>query len=187
MRKPIAMLGVVVGCVILLEANEGRAQDWPQWRGPNRDNKVTGFTEPKTWPKELTKKWTAAVGLGDASPALVGDKLYVFTRDNDNEIIQCLDAGKGTEIWKDKYAAQPAQVPMGFHKGPRSTPTVADGKVCTFGVGGVLSCLDAETGKVVWRKDSKAKPRFYTASSPLIVDGKCIAFLGGEGKGEIVA
>jgi outer membrane protein assembly factor BamB len=127
------------------------------------------------------------VGQGDASPVLVGDKLYVFTRDGGDEVIWCLDAGKGTEVWKDKYAADPAQVPMGGHKGPRSSPVVANGKVCTLGVGGVLSCLDAATGKVVWRKDSKAKPRFYTASSPLILDGMCLAFLGGEGKGEIVA
>jgi outer membrane protein assembly factor BamB len=187
MRITSATTGVIVYGAILLVGNNAWTQDWPQWRGPNRDNKVTGFTEPKTWPKELTKKWTTAVGLGDASPVLVGDKLYVFTRDGGDEVIWCLDAGKGTEVWKDKYAADPAQVPMGGHKGPRSSPVVADGKVCTLGVGGVLSCLDAAGGKVVWRKDSKAKPRFYTASSPLILDGKCIAFLGGEGKGELVA
>src|SRR5262249_19707434 len=73
--------------------------------------------------------------------------------------------------------------------GPRCTPTVADGKVCTLGVGGVLSCLDAGTGKMVWRKDSKVWPMFFTASSPIIVDGKCIAFLGGgrPAKGELTA
>jgi outer membrane protein assembly factor BamB len=64
---------------------------------------------------------------------------------------------------------------------------VADGKICTLGVGGVLSCLDSDTGKVVWRKDSKAWPQFFTASSPIIVDGMCIAYLGGRGKGEINA
>src|SRR2546425_7333246 len=53
------------------------AQDWPQWRGPNRDAKATGFSAPKTWPKELTQKWKVTVGEGVATPALVGDKLYV--------------------------------------------------------------------------------------------------------------
>ena len=129
MRITSATTGVFVYGAILLVASNTWAQDWPQWRGPNRDNKVTGFAEPKTWPKDLTKKWTTAVGLGDASPVLVGDKLYVFTRDADDEVIWCLDAGKGTEVWKDKYAAQPAQVPMGGHKGPRSSPVVADGKI----------------------------------------------------------
>jgi outer membrane protein assembly factor BamB len=179
--------GVLVGGVLLLGASGAWAQDWPQWRGPNRDNKVTGFTAPATWPKELAQKWKVPVGDGDASPVLVGDKVYVFTREGGDEVIRCLDAGNGKELWQDKYAQQPAQVPMGGHKGPRSTPAVADGKVCALGVGGILSCLDADSGKVVWRKDSKDKPRFYTASSPLIVDGKCVAYLGGEGKGEVVA
>jgi outer membrane protein assembly factor BamB len=163
------------------------AADWPQWRGPNRDNKVEGFTAPATWPKDLAQKWKVTVGDGDASPALVGDKVYVFTRQGGDEVIRCLGAADGKELWQDKYAQEPARVPMGGHQGPRSTPAVAEGKVCTLGVGGILSCLDADTGKVVWRKDSKSHPRFYAASSPLIVDGKCVAYLGGEGKGEVVA
>ena len=69
----------------------------------------------------------------------------------------------------------------------RSTPAVADGKICTLGVAGVLSCLDANTGKVVWRKDSKAWPQFFTAASPIIVDGMCVAYTGGQGKGQFAA
>jgi outer membrane protein assembly factor BamB len=70
---------------------------------------------------------------------------------------------------------------------------VADGRVCTFGVGGVLSCLDADKGTVVWRKDTKEWPGFFTATSPLLVDGKCIVHIGkddprgGNGKGAVVA
>jgi outer membrane protein assembly factor BamB len=187
MRNAHATTGLIVGCVVLLSACSARAQDWPQWRGPNRDNRVAGFTAPKTWPKELTQKWKTTVGQGDASPVLVGDKIYVFTRDGEEEVIRCLDAGKGTELWKDSYAAKPATVFGGDHKGPRSSPAVADGKVCTLGVGGVLSCLEAGSGKVVWRKDSKAWPKFFAASSPLIVQGNCIAYLGGDSKGEFIA
>jgi outer membrane protein assembly factor BamB len=187
MRNTQVTTGVIVGGVLLLSVGGAGAQDWPQWRGPNRDNKVAGFTEPKTWPKELTQKWKVTVGQGDASPALVGDKLFVFSRQGGDEVIRCLDAANGKELWVDKYAADPANVPMGGHKGPRSTPAVGEGKVCTLGVGGVLSCLDADSGKVAWRKDTKAKPRFYAASSPIIVEGKCIAYLGGQGKGELSA
>jgi outer membrane protein assembly factor BamB len=187
MRNSSATAGVVVGCVLLIGANRVWAQDWPQWRGPNRDNKVAGFTEPKMWPKELTQKWKTTVGLGDASPALVGNKVYVFTRQGGDEVILCLDAGSGKELWKDKYEAQAVNGPGSGHPGPRSSPAVGEGKICTFGVGGVLSCLDAETGKVLWRKDTKAWPMFFTSASPLIVEGKCIAFLGGKGKGEMVA
>jgi outer membrane protein assembly factor BamB len=66
---------------------------------------------------------------------------------------------------------------------------VADGKVVTLGVRGTLSCLDAASGKVLWRKDdfSGAAPKFYTSSSPLIVDGMCVAILGSSDDGAIVA
>jgi outer membrane protein assembly factor BamB len=185
------MTGVIVASALVLSAQSLSAQDWPQWRGPNRDNKVTGFTEPKAWPKELTQKWKVPVGRGDASPVLVGDKLYVFTRQGEDEVTLCLDAASGKTVWQDKYPAEPVKGPAlnvgGGHPGPRSTPAVAEGKICTLGVGGVVSCLDAATGKVVWRKDSKSWPQFYTSASPIIVDGKCIVYLGKRGNGEIVA
>jgi outer membrane protein assembly factor BamB len=177
--KQLSLNGVLVGCAVLGLATSACAQDWPQWRGPNRDNKVTGFTAPQAWPKELTKKWATNVGAGDASPALVGDKLYVFARQDSDEVISCLDAATGKVLWQDKYASQPATAPAGgIHAGPRSTPAVAEGKVCTLGVRGVLSCLDAATGKVLWRKELGGYPKFFVSSSPLIVDGKCIAFVG---------
>ena len=56
------------------------ADDWPQWRGPGRDNKVTGFAVPPAWPKALTQKWKTPVGDGVASPVLVGNHLYAFAR-----------------------------------------------------------------------------------------------------------
>jgi outer membrane protein assembly factor BamB len=178
---------VLASCVLLLGAISARAQDWPQWRGPNRDNKVIGFTEPKTWPKELTKKWNVKVGLGDASPVMVGDKIFVFTRDGKEEVVRCLNAATGDEKWKDKYETDAVTGPGGGHPGPRSAPAAADGKVCTFGVAGVLSCYDADKGKLLWRKETKAHPQFFTSASPIIVDGKCIAYIGGRGKGEVVA
>ncbi len=180
--------GVMVGCVVLFGASGALAQDWPQWRGPNRDAKVIGFKAPQTWPKELTKKWTVTVGEGVATPALVGDKLYVLSRQEGNEVIRCLDATTSKELWQDKYEAQGATGPAQRFAGPRSSPTVADGKVLTLGVRGTLSCLDAATGKEVWRKkDSGALPKFFTSCSPIVVDGLCIVQLGGEDKGSIVA
>src|SRR5262245_27482126 len=98
-RSTCAAGGVLVGCVLLLGANGARAQDWPQWRGPHRDNKVTGFTAPKEWPKTLTQKWTVKVGAGHASPVLVGDKLYLLSRQGGNEVISCLDAADGKVVW----------------------------------------------------------------------------------------
>jgi outer membrane protein assembly factor BamB len=183
------MIGVI-GCTTLLSLNGGLAQDWPQWRGPNRDSKASAFTAPKAWPKELSQKWKSTVGNGDASPALVTDKLYVFSRQEADEVTRCLDAATGKELWVDKYPVPTISGPDGGqHAGPRSSPAVAEGKVVTLGVTGALSCLDAATGKMLWRKDDfpGGWPRFHVASSPIIVDGMVIVQLGKESDGGIVA
>src|SRR2546421_11519742 len=94
------------------------AQDWPQWRGSNRDAKAADFKAPKTWPKELTKKWKVTVGDGVSTPALVGDKLYVFSREGGNEVLRCLNAIDGKEIWQDKYESLGASGPAQGYSGP---------------------------------------------------------------------
>jgi len=189
MRETNLSKAVMAGCVILIGAGCVFAQDWPQWRGPNRDGKVSGFKAPQKWPNELSQKWKVTVGSGDSTPALVGNKLYVFARQGEDEVTLCLDASNGQELWKDKYAAQAVTGAAARHPGPRSSPAVVDGKVVTLGVGGVLSCLDAGTGKLVWRKDPfpKVVPNFFAATSPIIVDGMVIAHLGGPGNGAIIA
>jgi len=180
---------VMAGCILLAGTGSVFGQDWPQWRGPNRDGKVEGFAAPQQWPKKLAQAWRTTVGLGCSTPALVGDRLYVFTRQGQEEMSQCLDAANGKVLWQDKYAAQAVTGAASRHPGPRSSPAVADGKVVTLGVGGVLSCLDAASGAVVWRKDPfpKVVPKFFTSMSPIIVDGMVIAQLGGQGNGGILA
>jgi hypothetical protein len=79
------------------------ADDWPQWRGPHRDGKVAGFKAPEKWPEQLTQKWKVIVGVGDSTPALVGDKLYTFGRQDADEVIQCLDAASGKAVWENRY------------------------------------------------------------------------------------
>ena len=178
---------LVVSWTAATVASCALAQDWPQWRGPNRDAKAA-FAPPKIWPKELTQKWKVTVGEGVATPALVGDKLYVFCRQDGNEIIRCLNAADGKELWQDKYESLGASGPAQGFSGPRSSPAVANGKVLTLGVRGMLSCLDAGSGKKLWRKDEfQAWPNFHPASSPLIIEDLGIAQLGGRENGALVA
>jgi len=187
-RKELSRAAVFY-CAILIFAGGIMAQDWPQWRGPDRDGIANDFDAPGQWPAELTQKWSVTVGLGDSTPALVGNKLYVSARQGDEEVTLCLNAASGKEIWADKYAAQAVTGPASRHPGPRSSPTVKHGKVVTLGVGGVLSCLDAATGKLIWRKDPfpQAVPRFFTSYSPIVVDGMAVAHLGGPGNGAVIA
>ncbi len=175
-------------CAVVICAGSVLAQDWPQWRGANRDGKASGFTAPAQWPQQLTEKWKTTVGTGDATPALVGDKLYVFTRQGDEEVLSCLNAADGKEIWKDKYTAQAVSGPASRHPGPRSSPAVAEGKIVTIGAAGVVSCWDT-SGKLAWRKDPfpKVVPQFFTAMSPIIVDKMAIVHVGGKGNGAIIA
>ena len=157
---------------LILSPVTAPAADWPHWLGPNRDGKATDFKAPATWPKELTKKWSVTVGDGVATPALVGDKLYAFGGQGGDEVLRCLKADTGEEVWKDKYPAKSAGGPAAGFPTARSSPAVAEGMVVTLGVQGTLSAVDAATGKKLWRKDDTgAVPRFATSSSPVLVDG----------------
>lgn len=189
MKNANRTVPLVLTCLVSTVASCALAQNWPQWRGLNRDAKATDFKAPKTWPKELTQKWKVPVGDGVATPALVGDRLYVFSRQDGNEITRCLEADTGKELWQEKYESLGATGPASGFSGPRSSPAVADGKVVTLGVRGVLSCLDTATGKLLWRKNDfpGAYPRFHPSSSPIIMEGLCIAQLGGPDNGGIVA
>jgi outer membrane protein assembly factor BamB len=169
------------------------AQDWPQWRGPNRDGKVTGVAVPQTWPKTLKEEWRVPVGIGHASPVVANGRIYVFTRQGEEEVLLCLDAITGKQIWRSAqpiaYQMHPAAV--GHGKGPKATPVINNGNVCTFGISGVLSCHDARTGKLKWREASKqypsTSPLFGTAMSPIVDNGILIAHLGGHDKGALTA
>jgi RNA polymerase sigma factor (sigma-70 family) len=165
-------------------APEKRAGDWPQWRGPNRDGAVRGVCVPAKWPRTLTEEWSVPVGKGVASPAVVGDRVYLFTRQKDDaEVVSCHDLQTGKELWRSEPCPAPYRVGPGEGNAddrPRSTPAVADGRVFTLGMTGILSCLDATTGKLFWRKDTKYT--HYMGTSPLLADGLCIAQVGDGGK-----
>ena len=180
---------VILICLPLLIVSCNQSLDWSGWRGANRDAKVVGFKAPATWPAELTKVWQQPVGLCDASPVIAENKLYLHVKQDSSEIALCLDAATGEQIWKENLNPAP-EVTGGArnHPGPRSTPTVSGGKVFMLGAGGIFTCLNAETGELIWKNEDYIEvPQFFTSVSPLVVDEKCVVHLGGHDNGEIVA
>jgi len=162
--------------------------NWPQWRGPERDGILADFAAPEKWPEAMKQVWQVNVGAGDSTPALVDGRLYVHARQGDEEVIICLDAESGKEIWTNKYPSPPVTGPASRHPGPRSSPAVAEGKVVTLGATGIVSCVDAANGNTLWRNDSfKGVPRFFTAMSPIVVDDLAVLHLDGPSSGSVVA
>ena len=189
-RRLSMLLAAVCGVSLSLQAQ--RPADWTQWRGPNRDG-AAPFSVPQTWPERLTQKWKLEVGNGYATPLVIGNRVYVFARQGDNEVMMALDADTGKEVWKNAgypavYTMQSATVQHG--PGPKSTPAFANGRLFTIGMTGVVTAWDANTGKQVWQKpgDTANMPQFTShAFSPVVDRGVVIFHLGGNAGGAITA
>src|SRR5713101_8661363 len=80
-------------------------RDYPQWRGQNRDGSASAFSELKSWPEKLTRKWKVEVGEGYATPLVVGAAVYSFTRRDGNEVMIALNAANGETLWRTAYPA----------------------------------------------------------------------------------
>jgi outer membrane protein assembly factor BamB len=172
------------------------ADDWPQWMGPRRDDvwREQGILRqfPTQGPKVL---WRAPIQGGYSGPAVVGDRLFVLDRPASgalegegggtpsakNERVLCLDARTGATLWQHAYV-RPYEI--GYPSGPRTTPTVAAGRVFTLGAMGDLLCLRVESGEVLWSRnfarDYNAKPPVWGwAAHPLLDGNRLICLVGG--------
>ena len=180
--------------LIFLLTGTSSAQDWNQWRGPGRDGIVSQFEAPESWPAELGLQWKIEVGEGHSSPLWVGDRIYLHSRVGADEVVAAYSATDGSKIWEDRvetpYTMNSAALDHG--KGPKSTPVLHQGALYTFGITGILSAIETQTGKVRWRIDFKSRfkedsPLFGTAASPLIVDDVVVAHVGGHEQGALAA
>lgn len=157
------------------------AQDYPQWRGLSRDGSASSFRVPKTWPGKLRKDWSVEVGDGYASPIVVGNRVFTFTRQEDDEVLTAISVATGKIEWRATYPA-PYKVadPAKAHgAGPKSTPLFFRGKIFAMGISGIVTAFDAATGKIVWQKPAPAEPPFFgAASSPLAEDDRIILHPG---------
>jgi outer membrane protein assembly factor BamB len=145
-------------------------QDYPQWRGLNRDGAASAFAEPSSWPEALTRRWKVDVGVGYATPLVISDAVYTFTRRNETEVMTALDAATGKERWHTSYAAPYApDTPAAAHGvGPKATPLFHNGRLYTLGITGIVSAFDAATGKLAWQTPAAPEhPSYGTAVSPV--------------------
>jgi outer membrane protein assembly factor BamB len=165
-------------------AAQSSPQDYPQWRGWNRDGAASAFTAPKAWPETLTRKWKVHVGEGYATPLVVGNTVYCFTRRDNDEVMAALDANTGKELWHTGYAAPytPGSPAAAHGAGPKATPAFHDGKLFTLGISGIVAAFDASSGKLLWRTAAPSEhPFFSAASSPLVENGAIIVHPGNYG------
>jgi outer membrane protein assembly factor BamB len=189
--KHSTLIGLFVFTAIAASlSGQNRPTDFPQWRGANRDGVVASSGVPQSWPERLTRKWKVEVGLGYATPVVIGDRVFMFARRGENEVLEALDAGTGKPIWSSSYAAPFNLNPAAarHEKGPKSTPTFADGRLFTLGMTNIVTAFDAATGKQLWQKPaSSAQPLYHTAMSPLVDRGLVILHVGGHNHGTLNA
>ena len=192
---------VVLALTVLIAPHVARADDWPQWLGPNRDSiwRETGIVEkfPTNGPPI---RWRTPVGGGYSGPVVAEGRVYVTDRKLADgasnpadpfargkipgaERVLCLDEKDGRVVWQYSYECP---YTMSYAAGPRAAPLVAGGKVFTLGAEGNLLCLNATNGAVIWSRDFKkdfgAKtPMWGFAGHPILDGNRLICLVGGLG------
>jgi outer membrane protein assembly factor BamB len=137
-------------------------------------------------------KWRHEVGEGYATPVVIGGTVYTFGRPagGDNEVVTALDAASGKPIWQVRYPAPYTVVKAAAAHGlgPKAVPVYGDGRLFTFGISGILTAIDAKSGKMLWQKPApEVGPTFTTSQSPLYDRGRLIVHVGGAKGGALTA
>ena len=185
--------------ILLLGTLPLAAADWPEWRGgPARDGVWNEPGLPKSLPKDGPKIiWKQSIGTGYSGPSVAGDRLFVMDRvqppavAQDTERVLCFSATDGSAVWTNAYPCA-LKLKGGYENGPRSTPTVRDGKVFSLGAMGNFFCMDARDGKVIWSHDLRAEfqahlPDWGLANAPLLEGRMVIIQAGGQTNGTVMA
>jgi outer membrane protein assembly factor BamB len=172
----------------------GHTQDWPDWRGKNRDGvwESSGIVE-RFDSNVIEIKWSTPIGPGYSSPTVTDGKVYVtdrIERPTQAERVLCFDEQTGDQIWEHQYDC--VYEGVGYPAGPRTSVILNDGKAYSLGTMGHLFCFDARTGTVLWQKELDTEyeinmPIWGIASTPLVVDEKIIVHVSGSHNACVVA
>jgi outer membrane protein assembly factor BamB len=181
--RTFLLFGLAIGCA----AGAG----WPQWGGPTRNFHVAGTVLTTSWPAAGPRElWRRDLGFGHSSVVTddAGKTLFTMYRSGGDEVVIALDALTGRTVWEFRYAAPFLDgMNMDVGPGPHATPLLYEDRLYTAGVTGKLHCLDARTGKMLWRKGvveelgGTVMVRGYS-SSPLAWRGTVIVQVGGQNK-----
>ncbi len=168
--------------------------DWPQWRGPQRDGvwRETGIVSQFD-SRVATPVWRAEVGSGYSGPTVSKGKVYLTSRlekPEQVEQVHCFDEATGSVIWTFQYPCE--YFDIGYPLGPRGAVAISDGKAYALGAMGHFHSLDANTGEVLWKKDfvndyETRMPTWGITSAPLVDDQHVYLQVGGQPDAVIMA
>lgn len=171
--------------------------DWPTFLGPTHNavspetKLLRDFTAPSAEASRPAVVWQMLKGEGYSSPVVAGERVVLFHRLRNEEVVDCLHAERATPVWQFRYPTV-YRDRFNYNGGPRSTPAVADGRVFTYGAESKLHCLDLRTGGVLWKRDLAKEfdlrtSYFGAGSSPLVEGGLVILNLGVKNGPSVVA
>ena len=182
----------LVAAALPLFGAENPGEDWPQFLGP-RANGISIETNlldkwPEAGPPVL---WEKATGTGYGAPSVRGNLLVLHHRKGDEEIVEGFDAGNGNSLWRFGYPSHFVD-PYGYNNGPRCTPLLSSNFCYTFGAEGKLTCLELQTGKLVWQRDTGTdfnvpNAFFGVGSTPILEGGLLLVMVGGQPNSGMVA
>src|SRR5882724_3938479 len=179
----------------LLPAVVLHADDWPQFRGPNRDGvfNETGILQSFP-PGGLKIRWRQPVGVGWSSPVVAQGRVFLFDallkKPLMKERVHCFDEATGKPLWTYVYDVTYSEwvwVPSQT-SGPTATPVVEAGRVYALGANGHVHCLDAQSGRVIWEKDLGKEYQILVQQcrpSP-VIEGKLLILFTGAKPGACV-
>lgn len=167
--------------------------DWPQWRGPDRNGVWSEEGLLTEFPEDLAAKWTAPIAGGYSAPSVADGRVYVtdrFTEEEEVERVHCFAWETGERLWTHEYPCSYRGVQ--YDDGPRCAVTIHDGLAYSLGTMGHLFCLDAATGEVRWSHDLDAEytvrmPIWGLSASPVIEGDLLIVPTCGEEDAYLVA
>jgi len=158
-------------------------EDWPCFLGPRQDG-TSRETILKKWPTSGPPRlWTRPVGNAYSAPVVARGRMIAFHRIRNEEVLECLAAQTGKPLWSFRYPTA-YEDRYGYNNGPRCSPAIDGERVYSYGAEGKLTCLDFESGRLVWQRAVNAEYRvpqgFFGAGAAPVIEGNLVLVnLGG--------